>query len=187
MRGAYSRLAGSAPRGAGGFVVYRNDHWAFAGADLYYADVLGADVPLVGYEADGVTYTFQDGLPLPTGEDGAPPGLEILALTPVTFEEEDHGVPGGTILIGDGDLAFVARALHGEDTPATRERVKRGSAVITWMPKGDGEVLCCGTTEWPHALAQGDPMVERITANILDRFTVEHSGASGPAARGELP
>jgi hypothetical protein len=171
-RGSYSRMGGSSPRGVGGFIVYRNDHWVFDGADLYYGDVLGASVPLVGYESDGVAYSFEDGVPVPTGEDGAPAGLQILALTPGSLMEEDHGHPGGFLAVGDGDLAFLAQALLGEDTPENRRRVRGGSAVITWMRKGAGEVVCGGSTEWPYALSQGEPFVERIVRNVLDRFCV---------------
>ena len=170
LRGVYSRMGGLSPRGPGGFIVYRPEHWAFAGADMYYGDVLGGDVPLVGYETDGVDYTFRSGLPYPTGTDGAPEGLEILALTPVTLEEEDHGQAGNLISIADGDLSFAAEAIHGEDTPENRDKLRYGSAVITAMPKGEGEVFCAGTTEWCHALAQGDTQVKTITRNVLDRF-----------------
>jgi hypothetical protein len=170
-RGAYSRVGGCSPRGVGGFVVYRNDHWVFDGTDLYYGDVLGGDVPLVGYESDGVAYAFEHGLPLATGEDGAPAGLRILALTPITLAEEDHGVPGAFLEVGEGDLAFVAEAILGADTPEHRAVLRRGAAVITWMEKGAGEVVCCGTTEWPYALAKREPMVERITRNVLERFS----------------
>ena len=170
FRGVYSRMGGLSPRGAGGFIVYRPGHWAFAGADVYYGDVLGGDLPLVGYETDGVDYTFRRGLPYPTGADGTPDELEILALTPVTLEEEDHGQAGNLISIADGDLAFAAEALFGEDTPEARDRIRYGSAVITSMAKGDGEVFCAGTTEWCHALARADIQVETITSNVLDRF-----------------
>ncbi len=173
FRGVYSRMAGMSPRGAGGFIVYRPGHWAFTGADVYYGDVLGADVPLVGYETDGVAYTFRRGLPHPTGEDGSPEDLEILALTPVTLEEEDHGQAGNLISIADGDLAFAAEALFGEDTPENRDKIRYGSAVITAMSKGAGEVFCAGTTEWCHALAQGETQVETITRNVLDRFLAD--------------
>ncbi|MCY4370529.1 MAG: hypothetical protein OXF41_14230, partial [bacterium] len=176
FRGVYSRMAGMSPRGAGGFIVYRPGHSAFDGADVYYGDVLGADVPLVGYETDGVAYTFRRGRPYPTGEDGSPEDLEILALTPVTLEEEDHGQAGNLISIADGDLAFAAEALFGEDTPENRDKIRYGSAVITAMSKGDGEVFCAGTTEWCHALAQGDTQVETITRNVLDRFLGNRDG-----------
>jgi hypothetical protein len=171
MRGGYARMGGSSPRGIGGLVVYRNDHWVFEGTDLYYGDVLGAEVPLVGYEVDGVDYGFEHGLPVATGDDGAPPGLLILALTPAGLDEEDHGAAGAYLPVGDGDVTFAARARYGEDTPEHRERVRRGCAVMTWMGKGEGEVVCCGTTEWPYALSQGEPAVERVVRNVLDRFS----------------
>jgi hypothetical protein len=170
-RGVYSRVGGSSPRGVGGFIVYRPDHWVFQGTDLYYSDVFGTNVPLVGYESDGVSYTFDRGLPFPTGADGAPPDLEILALTPVTLEEEDHGNEGGVIFTGDGDLSFITSAVLGEDTPEGREEFRRGAAVVTWMKKGRGEVVCGGSTEWPFALSQQEPIVERIVRNVLDRFS----------------
>ena len=173
FRGVYSRMGGLSPRGAGGFIVYRPGHWAFDDADVYYGDVLGGDVPLVGYETDGVAYTFRRGLPYPTGDDGAPEALEILALTPVTLEEEDHGQAGNLISIADGDLSFAAEAVHGSDTPENRDRLRYGSAVITSMAKGEGEVFCAGTTEWCHALAVGDAQVETITRNVLERFLAD--------------
>lgn len=169
-RGIYSRWGGAAPRGVGGFIVYRPRHWAFEGTDLYYGDVLGADLPLVGFEADGVTYTVTNGIPVPTSEDGAPQRLEILGLTPVTLEEEEHGNMGSVLMAGDGDLAYLAQRLGGGDTPAGREKVRYGAAVMTYMTKGAGEVFCGGTTEWPYALAQKHPMVERVVCNALDRF-----------------
>jgi hypothetical protein len=169
-RGAYARIGGASPRGVGGFIVYRNDHWAFEGTDLYYGDVLGGAVPLVAYEVDGVAYTFRNGLPVPTGEDGTPPGLEILALTPATLNEEDHGITGAALDTGDADLASIARLVFGKDTHEQRERIRRGASVITSMKKGRGEVFCGGTTEWPYALAQSEPMVERVVSNVLQRF-----------------
>lgn len=137
---------------------------------MYYGDVIGAELPLVGYETDGVDYTFRSGLPYPTGEDGTPDDLEILALTPVTLEEEDHGHPGSILTIADGDLAFTAAAVGGADDPATRDRFRYGSAVITAMSRGDGQIFCAGTTEWPHALAANHAQCEIITTNVLNRF-----------------
>ncbi len=170
FRGVYSRMGGLSPRGPGGFIVYRPDHWAFAGADVYYAEVLGRDVPVVGYETDGIDYTFRAGLPYPTGQDGTPEGLEILALTPVTLQEEDHGHSGSVLSITDGDLSFAAEAIYGADTPEHRDRLRHGSAVITYMKKGQGEVFCAGTTEWCQALAQNHPQCQKITKNVLTNF-----------------
>jgi hypothetical protein len=33
-----------------------------------------------------------------------------------------------------------------------------------------GTVFTAGTTEWAWGLANADPVIERITRNILDRF-----------------
>src|SRR6202012_1378535 len=55
--GGYHRLGLCAARGQGGYTVYRQDHWALEGCDLYYGDVFGDEVPLVGYENDGCALT----------------------------------------------------------------------------------------------------------------------------------
>ena len=53
MYGLYSRFGQATPRGVGGFVIYRDDHWMLDGTDLRYGDVLGADDGVVGYETVG--------------------------------------------------------------------------------------------------------------------------------------
>ena len=128
------------------------------------------ELPVVGYELDGVDYTFANGLPSPTGDDGTPSSLEILALTPVTWDEENHGQSGSLLTMGDFTLRFAATSLLGEDTPANRDKLRYGSAVITSMPKGLGEVFCAGTTEWCYALAAHEEQCEIITRNVVNRF-----------------
>jgi hypothetical protein len=60
--------------------VWRPDHWALEGTDLRYGDELGRADAIVAYEVDGVELTTgPDGLPVPTGADGAPDGLETPA------------------------------------------------------------------------------------------------------------
>ena len=170
-RGMYAGWGGNAIRGVGGFIVYRPRHWAFAGLDAYFGDVIGAETNVVSYEADGVDYTVRNGLPYPTGSDGTPDSLEILALTPTTAEEEDHGNPGSLFDPLDKDLAGIALLRYGSDTPEHRALCRYGAAMITSMPIGDGEVFCAGSTEWPASLHQGDPSCSVITRNVLARFT----------------
>ena len=170
-RGMYAGWGGSSIRGVRGFIVYRPRHWSFEGLDAYFADVIGADTNLVSYEADGVDFTFLNGLPIPTSTDGAPADLEILALAPTTAEEEDHGNPGSLFDPLDHDLAGIATARYGSDTPEHRDMCRYGAAMITSMRAGAGEVYCAGTTEWPASLAQGDQACEIITRNVLTRFT----------------
>jgi hypothetical protein len=41
LGGVYNRFGVASPRSSGGFTVYRPEHWAFEGTDLYYGDVVG--------------------------------------------------------------------------------------------------------------------------------------------------
>ena len=86
--GGYHRLGLCAARGQGAYTVYRDRHWALEGCDLYYGDVIGDEIPLVGYENDGCPITFgEDGLPRPVVRAGVPDNLEIIAIAPVAFAE----------------------------------------------------------------------------------------------------
>lgn len=170
IRGTYAGWGGNSPRGQRGFVVYRPRHWAFEGTDTYFADVVGGESSVVTYESDGVDFGFRYGLPYPTGDDGCPPELEILALTPTTLEEEDHGNPGSVFDPLDNDLGGITRLLLGEDTPENRDRLRYGAAMITSLRRGRGEVFCAGSTEWPFALDRGDRVCQIITRNVLRRF-----------------
>jgi len=65
------------------------------------------------------------------------------------------------------DPALYSQATHLiTETPSLAARpvgTAPASAVL-------GEVFNCGTTEWAHGLAAGDPFVTRITLNVLKRF-----------------
>ena len=166
--GGYHRLGLCAARGQGGYTVYRPDHWALQGCDLYYGDVFGDDVPLVGYENDGCALTFDDdGLPAPRPGLGVPENLEIIALTPASFAEAPSPYRP---LIPPEQLDVVAKIAYGSDSPAAQARVLRGHAVVASFKRGKGEVFNAGTTEWAHGLAADDPFVTRITRNVLRRF-----------------
>lgn len=168
-RGIYAGWGGCAPRGPGGFTVYRPDHWVFEGADLYYGDVLGASSRLFGYEVDGVDLVVRDGLPYATGVDGAPDSLEIVAMGLSTVFEADHG-NGGTPFIGAEDAAFLANELHGDASPQMLDRYKRGCGMIATFTRGAGCVFNAGSCEWVAGLIDRDPQVERVTRNVLARF-----------------
>ena len=70
------------PRGSGGYTVQEPDHWAFEGTGLRYGDQVGATATAVGYEVDGCALAVVEGRYRPTGEDGAPETLEVLAVAP---------------------------------------------------------------------------------------------------------
>jgi hypothetical protein len=87
----HAMFGGAAPRASGGFTVYRPWHWSLEGSDLYFGDVIGGRPDCIAaYEIDGCDFTMRDGLPYPTGKDGAPDNLAIVAMAPAIMHEEDH-------------------------------------------------------------------------------------------------
>ncbi|MDH3668264.1 MAG: hypothetical protein OEN23_15150 [Paracoccaceae bacterium] len=159
--GIYSGWAGCVARGAGGFTIYRPDHWAFAGTGLGYGDVLGAGARIFGYEVDGVDYETRGGLPHPVDADN----LEILAMAPATTVETS---PEPEPFIGLNDARAVARALHGADTDEAIDKVARGAGMIAHYRRGEGEVLNAASCNWVSGLIAREPLVERVTRNVLD-------------------
>lgn len=169
-RGLYVGWGGCAPRGLRGFPVFRPEHWAFAGTGLYYGDVLGQESHVFGYEVDGLDYVVRNGLPEATGAEGAPEDVEILALGFSSTIEENADVPQEDQFLTDADARFVAQTLAGDEGPAGLERTKRGSGMIVSFRRGAGEVFHAGSCEWVAGLLRRDPQVERVTANVLDRY-----------------
>lgn len=168
--GIYATWGVCAPRGSGGFTVYRPEHWAFEGTDLYYGDQLGSEAKVFGYEVDGCDYTFRHGLPYATGMDGAPADLEILAMGVATAAEADHHNPGSIFFIGDLDAQAIAYQRMRRTDEAAVDQVRRGSGMIVSFTRGDGWVFNAGTCEWVAGLIERDPFVERMTKNVLTRF-----------------
>ncbi|WP_205859852.1 N,N-dimethylformamidase beta subunit family domain-containing protein [Cochlodiniinecator piscidefendens] len=167
--GLYAGFGGLAPRGAGGFTIYREDHWAFVGAQLGYGDILGGQSKIFGYEVDGLQYRIEDGLPYPVPTDYLPEGLEILGLGLARLRE-DALSEGDTLFVGDEDAKFIAEMFYEKTDEATLARVNRGSGMIVCFSRGAGEVFHAGTTEWVAGLVRRDVAVEQVTRNVLDRF-----------------
>ena len=167
-KGVYAGYGHCAGRGAGGFTVYRPDHWAFDHAFLGYGDLLGQDSRIFGYEVDGLDHIVSDGLPIPTDTSGAPDGLSVLALGPATNIEAN--LDDGFRYISDLDAVFLAETLHGEVTEQTLDKVARGNGMIVSFSKGKGEVFTAATCEWVNGLRLGDVQVEQVTRNVLNRF-----------------
>jgi hypothetical protein len=162
-RGGYHRVHRSVPAGAAGYEVHRPEHWLLEGTGLERGDLLGADRGVVGYECDGCELTLVGGLPVPTGTDGTPPGFTVVATAPATPFEE-HNTPLPLAPGGEYELPFHARRLLGDDSPASRDRLRAGCAVLgTWT--GGGTVVTTGCTDWAHGL--DDPTVDRVTRTIL--------------------
>ena len=167
--GGYHRFGLCVSRGLAGYTVWRDDHWALAGADLHWGDVFGDDCRLVGYENDGCPFTIgDDGLPHPVPRLGVPEGLEIIATVPAALGEPD--VDDYSRMVPPEAWDVLARAYAGYDAPDVRRRLLRGHAVMATFTRGAGQVFNGGTTEWAYGLAARNPFVERITRNVLDRF-----------------
>jgi hypothetical protein len=169
LYGGYHRLGMCAARGSGGFTIYDDRHWALADTDLYYGDVVGGDVPLIGYENDGCPIRFgATGLPEPDGGVGVPSDLKIVGIAPATIAEDSRSPYPPLIPPEQPDV--LARVAYGRDDADAVERLMRGHAVMASFERGKGEVFNVGTTEWAHGLAAADPFIEAITHNIMKRF-----------------
>ncbi len=171
LEGMYAGFGNCVGRGAGGFTIYRPEHWAFEGSNVAYGDVLGVQSRIFGYEVDGLDYEIKGGLPSPTGHGGAPDGLQILGMGIGTNAEANHGIWGETLYIKDDDGLWKAQALLGDVSPDVVARACRGSGMIVHFTRGRGEVFTAATCEWVMGLTRGDKQVERITRNVLDKFS----------------
>ncbi len=169
-RGGYHRIGRNVTSGLGGYTVHRAGHWIFEGTGLGYGDVLGADATVVGYECDGCVFTFRDGLPYPTGEDGTPSSFEILGTCPTQhFTRESAPRPPRP---GEpSELEYIASRVFGTREPEAIERIRHGHAVLgAYTNDAGATVITSGSTDWAHGLAARDPQIEQITRNILTRL-----------------
>jgi hypothetical protein len=170
-RGGYHRIGKVVAAGAGGYTVHRPDHWLFDGTDVGYGDLLGAGATVVGYECDGCDFTYRDGLPHPTGDDGTPTTFEILGTAPAAHFTRDTAVrpPARG---QPSELEFIASRLFNTRDADARRRIEHGHAVLgTYTSAGGGTVVTSGSTDWAHGLAARDPQIEQITRNVLDRLS----------------
>jgi hypothetical protein len=173
--GLYNRFGKATPRGSGAFTVYRSDHWLFAGTDLRYGDLLGADHGVVGYETVGCRLNFDARqLPVAVAGNGLPTDIEVVAFTPSSNLAMGEYPASIAALDDQGDLEFIATRLYGGVDEDSLARVRHGTAVmLTCHPFGatSGTVVTIGTTDWVFGLA--DPLVARVTRNAI----------AGPPAR----
>jgi len=128
------------------YTVHRPEHWVFEGTGLTRGAVFGGADTVVGYETDGCELEWRDGLPHPTHRDGTPDTFTVLATCPVRWQEDD--------------CEWYDRWEKGRTGAATLGMYTRGGTVFT-----------AATTDWSHGLRGKDPVVERITRNVLDRLS----------------
>ena len=133
-------------------VVMRSEHWAFAGTGL--AGGAGFGGQFIGYECDSTYFTRgTDQRPYPTGADGAPATLRILAMADGSTWDAQSLALGGT----------------GEQSGYSMMAVfSRGG--------GAGTVFNAGTVEWAYALipelnGQAPTPHSRITLNVINQLS----------------
>lgn len=168
-RGGYSRYGLGAPDSPAAYEVHRPDHWVFDGTGLGRGDRFGERDAIVAYECDGCALrTDPHGFPVPTHADGAPPGLEILATAPAHLWGQDE--QPSRYAEDPGDLEFAAQAVFGSADPENLAELAEGRCAFgVFTRTGGGTVVNVGAIDW--ALGLGDPVVDRITRNVLDRLS----------------
>ncbi|MFG0331847.1 MAG: N,N-dimethylformamidase beta subunit family domain-containing protein [Maioricimonas sp. JB049] len=144
--GGYHRSHGQFMDGKASYIVHRPDHWLFEGTGLKQGDRFGEKDTIVGYECDGCEIVWKEGLPFPTHRDGTPESFTILGTCPARW--------------APGDSLWYDRF--------PKDRV--GNAVLGTYTRG-GTVVTSGSTDWSHGLRGNDPVVDRITRNVLDRLS----------------
>lgn len=174
--GVYAGWSRCAAHGAGGFVIYRPEHWAMRGTGLGYGDVLGAGAKIFAYEVDGIAYTMTDGLPFAVEGAGLAGPLEIVGLSPATAIAHETGPQDADPFIGALDGEALAEVIHGGVTPETLSLVARGNGCMAEYRRGKGAVFNAGSCEWVAGLIKGEAAVERVTLNVL---TGRWGGAGG--------
>jgi hypothetical protein len=169
-RGGYSRYGLGVPNASGAFTVWQPDHWAFEETELRYGDALGLADAIVGYEVDGCELALDDGLPAPTHDDGAPATLEVLATAPARLWSQEE--QPSRYEHEPGELEHVGMAVFGEGWEAQRHRIEHNHAVLgCFTVPGGGTVFNAGCTDWTYGIEGADPVVRRITHNVLDRLS----------------
>ncbi len=169
-RGGYHRIGKRVTNGAGGYTVYRPEHWIFEGTGVDYGDVLGASATTVGYECDGCEYTVVDGLPVPTHTDGTPETFEILASVPAAhFTRTTAARPPRPD--EPSEIEFLANRVFGSRDEKFVKKIAAGQAMLgAYTAPSGATVITSGSTDWAHGLAGRDEQIEQITTNILDRL-----------------
>jgi hypothetical protein len=174
LYGLYARFGQATPRGPGGFIVYRDDHWLLEGTGLRYGDVLGADAGVLGYETVGTRYALDElNLPVAVPDpdvvgDVLPEDVEIVALSPVSNLGMSEYPKSIAALDDQGDLEFIAERIYGGG-PEALAKARHGNAVVlTCRPFGasGGQVVTAGSTDWVFGLTL-EKDVQNVTKNTL--------------------
>lgn len=165
--GVYAGWSRCAAHGAGGFTLYRPDHWALRDTGLGYGDLLGAGARIFGYEVDGIDYTMTHGLPHAASGAGLAGDLTIVALSPATTMAHATGPDDVDPFIGTADAEEVAAKIYGGTDAAAVGRASRGNGCIAEYRRGKGAVFNAASCEWVAGLIAQDGPVQDVTRRVL--------------------
>ncbi|MGB3118314.1 MAG: N,N-dimethylformamidase beta subunit family domain-containing protein, partial [Verrucomicrobiales bacterium] len=145
--GGYHRSHGQFMDGKASYTVHRPEHWVFEGTKLKKGEEFGGKDTIVGYETDGCELEWREGLPYPTHRDGTPETFTVLGTCPASWHPDDA------------------------EWYEKWEKGRIGAACMgVWTSAQGGTVFTAATTDWAHGLAGGDPAVEKITRNVLEKL-----------------
>jgi hypothetical protein len=127
-----------------GYTVQNAKHWVYEGTGLRDGDTFGAspEQALVGYECDGV--------PLSPVRDRRGHLLP----------DHSRGTPATFQVLGIAPLSAKWEYRETENAAGTLGIYTDHATVFT-----------AATTDWARVLRDGDPIVDRITRNVLNRLT----------------
>jgi hypothetical protein len=168
---------GGPGRPAKGFTVVEPEHWAFEGTGLRVGDNFGADVKLIGHEADGLLLDYDSSPPRLTMSDGALAGTQLLAYADCReWGEYDFSVwpprrrPGEQV----SNCAF-----GGSVTMIHRHREDAGEGMLFVAPVNDWAFGLTRSLDWTDTrnvepeVREANPTVVQVTRNVLARCGLE--------------
>lgn len=155
--------------GAGEYTVHQPDHWLFGGTGLKQGETFGKLAPhgpqpgIAGYECDGCEFVWSDGIPVPTGRDGTPKNMQILATAPSIWSK------------ADGSLSWAEALRKGlppqDGLNLPEDFASRPGAAVFGIYERGGTVVTGGSCGWSYGLEARNHVVDRIVRNLLDRLT----------------
>jgi len=115
--GGYVNAKGYFPasEGYGGYTVTNADHWIYDGTTLENGDIFGQENTIAGFETDGALFTWVDGAPVVTGEDGTPLDFDILGYSPAENALGSGHATMGVFQAPGGGYVFNAATVDWAD------------------------------------------------------------------------
>jgi hypothetical protein len=176
--GGYHRFFGEYSESRGDYRAQNTENWVFAGSGIKDGDSFGGSnrhartefraliaeqahfgtieystvsAPILGYECDGCDVREVDGRLVPTGTDGTPLDLIVLAHAPARWTGREQADQ----VFREAGVAASGNAIMGIHTTV-------------------GDVFTAGTTDWAYGLGR-DATVDRVTSNVLTQLAKRKS------------